>query len=153
MDESALTTSDRVVEQALELRAQGLSWRACVKALDRDHRGLMRLVERNCPEAMHPHLSPESRRAYLAEKNAEYLDEAGRQLKELLVSGEIGPKAIPGTYKVLADAGHKFESRGVEKESFGDQLARSMRGKPPGKVTIIVEKQAEAIDVEPVEEE
>ena len=76
-----------------------------------------------------------------------------RQLGEALAEGKIPPKALPQTYKTLADSQHKFEGRGVEKESFADQLAKTLFSSPnPPKVTLVVEREPEAIDVVPVEE-
>ena len=152
--ESALIPVDKRVEKALELRAIGKSWAGIGRELGCDPRNLRKAVKARYPDVPDPIHTPESRRIYLAEKNAEYLDETGRQIGEALVDGKIPLKALPGTYKALADANHKFESRGVEKETFGNQLARTLFSSPnPPKVTLVVERKPEAIDVVPVEEE
>ncbi len=109
--------------------------------------------EEPLPRCAGPHPHPETRQLYLAQQNADLLDETGRQLAEALADGKIPPKSLPPTYKALAETNYKFESRGLEPETFGDALARSMRGTPPTNVKIIIERGAEVIDVVPVKEE
>ena len=158
MPESALTPVDERVEKALQLRAQGKSWRACARALGCDHRGLMRAVEVRCPEALNPQLTPETRRVYFTERNAELLDEAGRQLEEALAKGEISGKALPTTYGILADKQQRFEGWGREagdRASFADTMAAAMMKAGGGKVMVSVEvetvnEDGEVIDVTPV---
>ena len=152
MDDAALTVVDMRVEKALELRALGKSWAGIGRELGCDPRNLRKAVKSRYPDAPDPIHTPESRQIYLAEQNANLLDETGRQIGEALADGKIPLKALPGTYKALADANHKFESRGVERETFADRFAKSMPGRP-GKISITIEREAEPIDVEPVEEE
>ncbi len=153
MDESALTVVDKRVEKALELRAQGKSWAGIGRELGCDPRNLRKAVKSRYADAPDPIHTPETRRIYLAEQNANLLDETGRQLAEALADGKIPPKSLPPTYKALAETNYKFESRGLEPETFGDALARSMRGVPPVGVKIIIEREPEPIDVVPVKEE
>ena len=153
-DKPPLTPVDERVEKALALRAEGKSWRACALELKCDHRGLMRAVGRRCPDALTPQQTPESRRAYFTERNAELLDESGRQLGEALSKGELTGKVLSTTYGILADKQQRLEGWGsgsAEGGSFGDRLAAAMMasGRMP-KVTITVEPDDEAIDVTPV---
>jgi hypothetical protein len=102
----------------------------------------MRAVEKRCPEALDPQLSPETRRAYFVERNAELLDEAGRQLKEALAKGEISGKILPTTYGILADQQQRLEGwnrEGAEKQGFGDRLAEAMLKRSGGKLMVAIE--------------
>ena len=153
MDESALTPVDKRVEKALALRAEGKSWRACARELKTDPGNLIRAVKRRCPEALDISATTETRRVYFTEKNAELLDEAGRQLHDELAKGEISGKALATTYGILADKQQRLEGWGsgsAEGGSFGDRLAAAMMasGRMP-RVTITVEPDDEAIDVTP----
>ena len=152
--EVALTAVDQRVEKALALRAEGKSWRACARELKTDPGNLIRAVKRRCPEALDISATTETRRVYFTEKNAELLDEAGRQLHDELAQGEISGKALATTYGILADKQQRLEGWGsssAEGGSFGDRLAAAMMasGRMP-KVTITVEPDDEAIDVTPV---
>ncbi len=148
---------DEKVEKALALHAKGLSWRACARKLNWDHRNLMRAVERRCPEALNPNDAPETRRKYFTERNAELLDEAGRQLEEALAKGEISGKALPTTYGILADKQQRFEGWSREAgdtSSFADTLAKAMmESGNMSRLTVTVEKveDGEVIDVTPGE--
>ncbi len=144
---------DQRVKKALELRALGKSWAGIGGELGCDPQNLRKAVKARYPDIPDPVNTPETRRIYLAEQNAKLLDETGRQLDEALANGDIPPKALPATYKALAETNYKFETRGMEPETFGDALARSMRVVPPVGVKIIIEREPEPIDVVPVKED
>ncbi len=146
-----LTTVDHRVERALEMRANGKSWRAIAKALDCDHRGIMRAVKSRCPEAVDPQLSPKERREFFTHMNTRLLQKAGQQLDKALDNGEIEPRDLPKTYGILTDKQVKLEGwdgRKIEGEgSFIENLAKTLftGGR---KVTLELEP-TEVIDVTP----
>ena len=154
MTEKQLTTVDRRVEKALEMRALDMPWRTIAKKLGVDRSNLIKQVKDRCPEAVLLQFTPKERRDYFTGVNTQLLQKAGQRLDEALDNGEIEARDLPKTYGILTDKQVKLEgwdrrSEG-EGSSFGEALAKSLSD--GGKFKIEFEPR-EIIDVTPEDED